>query len=149
MTPAEYRASFQPNVFVVPIGAEFLVVGWLCLEKIRAVHPLDDLCVVGLSCLLCEELSVNGEKSIHVLCRECDVSIQSANEHTLKHDRFLLAGVKLSASSSSQETPSPSNSAPDSLFDVSHKKHYLYLPSSIRLVLKRRLPPTLAAYRSI
>ncbi|KOM29958.1 hypothetical protein LR48_Vigan843s002000 [Vigna angularis] len=35
MTPAEYRASFQPNVFVVPIGAEFLVVGWLCLEKIR------------------------------------------------------------------------------------------------------------------
>ncbi|XP_047166632.1 B-box zinc finger protein 21-like [Vigna umbellata] len=44
------------------------------------------------------------------------MSIQSAN------DRFLLAGVKLSASSSSQETPSPSNSAPDSLFDVSHKK---------------------------
>ncbi|XP_052732466.1 B-box zinc finger protein 21-like [Vigna angularis] len=50
------------------------------------------------------------------------MSIQSANEHTLKHDRFLLASVKLSASSSSQETPSPSNSAPDSLFDVSHKK---------------------------
>ncbi|KOM38114.1 hypothetical protein LR48_Vigan03g149600 [Vigna angularis] len=65
---------------------------------------------------------VVGEKSLHVRCRECDVSIQSANEHTLKHDRFLLAGVKLSASSSSQETPSPSNSAPDSLFDVSHKK---------------------------
>lgn len=50
------------------------------------------------------------------------MSIHSANEHTLKHDRFLLTGVKLSASSSSQETTSPSNSAPDSLLDVSHQK---------------------------
>ncbi|KAL0432386.1 UNVERIFIED_CONTAM: B-box zinc finger protein 21 [Sesamum latifolium] len=32
-----------------------------------------------------------------ILCRECDVPIHKANEHTQKHARFLLTGVKLSA----------------------------------------------------
>lgn len=31
-----------------------------------------------------------------ILCRECDDSIHKANEHTQKHNRFLLSGVKLS-----------------------------------------------------
>ena len=31
-----------------------------------------------------------------MLCRECDVPIHRANEHTQKHNRFLLTGVKLS-----------------------------------------------------
>lgn len=35
-----------------------------------------------------------------ILCRECDVSIHKANEHTQKHNRFLLTGVKISANSS-------------------------------------------------
>ncbi|KOM49118.1 hypothetical protein LR48_Vigan07g282200 [Vigna angularis] len=78
-------------------------------------HPLCDVCQERRAFTFCQQ-----DRAI--LCRECDVSIHSANEHTLKHDRFLLTGVKLSASSSSQETPSPSNSAPDSLFDLSHKK---------------------------
>lgn len=34
-----------------------------------------------------------------ILCRECDLPIHSSNEHTQKHNRFLLTGVKLSASS--------------------------------------------------
>lgn len=34
-----------------------------------------------------------------ILCRECDVPIHSANEHTQKHNRFLFTGVKLSATS--------------------------------------------------
>lgn len=34
-----------------------------------------------------------------ILCRECDVPIHSANEHTQKHNRFLLSGVKLSSNS--------------------------------------------------
>lgn len=44
-----------------------------------------------------------------ILCRECDVSIHKANEHTQKHNRFLLIGVKVSANSSlysSSESPS-------------------------------------------
>lgn len=36
-----------------------------------------------------------------ILCRECDVSIHRANEHTQGHSRFLLTGVKLSSFSSS------------------------------------------------
>lgn len=36
-----------------------------------------------------------------ILCRDCDVSIHRASEHTRKHNRFLLTGVKISASMSS------------------------------------------------
>lgn len=35
-----------------------------------------------------------------ILCKDCDGPIHSANELTKKHDRFLLTGVKLSATSS-------------------------------------------------
>ncbi|KAI3774908.1 hypothetical protein L1987_49471 [Smallanthus sonchifolius] len=35
-----------------------------------------------------------------ILCKACDISIHEANEHTQYHSRFLLAGVKLSKSSS-------------------------------------------------
>lgn len=31
-----------------------------------------------------------------ILCRECDIPIHTANQHTGKHNRFLLTGVKLS-----------------------------------------------------
>lgn len=34
-----------------------------------------------------------------ILCRECDVPIHAANEHTQKHNRFLFTGLKLSATS--------------------------------------------------
>lgn len=44
-----------------------------------------------------------------ILCRECDIPIHKANEHTEKHNRFLLSGIKLSASSSSYDTSSSSN----------------------------------------
>lgn len=46
-----------------------------------------------------------------ILCRECDLPIHQANEHTQKHNRFLLTGVKLSASSSSSSSSlNPSSS---------------------------------------
>ena len=42
-----------------------------------------------------------------ILCRECDIPIHRANDHTQKHSRFLLTGVKLSSySSSSNQTSS-------------------------------------------
>ncbi|CAJ1972505.1 unnamed protein product [Sphenostylis stenocarpa] len=77
-------------------------------------HPLCDICQERRAFTFCQQ-----DRAI--LCRECDVSIHSVNEHTLKHDRFLLTGVKLSTSSSSQETASPSYSTPDSLLDVTHQ----------------------------
>lgn len=48
-----------------------------------------------------------------ILCRECDVSIHKANEHTQKHNRFLLTGVTISTNSSlytSSESPSVTSS---------------------------------------
>lgn len=44
-----------------------------------------------------------------LLCRECDIPIHKTNEHTQKHSRFLLTGVKLSASSYAHQTSSSSS----------------------------------------
>lgn len=46
-----------------------------------------------------------------ILCRECDGPIHSANELTMKHDRFLLTGIKLSATAALYEPP-PSGEKP-------------------------------------
>lgn len=53
-----------------------------------------------------------------ILCRGCDVGIHKANEHTQKHNRFLLTGVKISATPalhSSSSSSSSSSSAPNRL----------------------------------
>ncbi|KAK8572575.1 hypothetical protein V6N13_048164 [Hibiscus sabdariffa] len=52
--------------------------------------PLCDICQKKRAFLFCVQ-----DRAI--LCKDCDVPIHSANEHTERHDRFLLAGVKLSA----------------------------------------------------
>lgn len=52
-----------------------------------------------------------------ILCRECDISIHEANEHTQKHNRFLLTGVKLSSTCYSHQTSSSSNGC-DAAMDV-------------------------------
>lgn len=45
-----------------------------------------------------------------ILCKECDMPIHFANEHTQKHSRFLLTGVKLSdAAKLYSSTPSNNN----------------------------------------
>ncbi|XP_065868877.1 B-box zinc finger protein 20 [Euphorbia lathyris] len=67
--------------------------------------PLCDICKERKAFLFCQE-----DRAI--LCRECDIPIHRANEHTKKHSRYLLTGVKLSASSfpSSLYTSSSSSS---------------------------------------
>nr|XP_004238317.1 B-box zinc finger protein 21 [Solanum lycopersicum] len=55
--------------------------------------PVCDICQERRAFLFCQQ-----DRAI--LCRECDVSIHKANEHTQKHNRFLLTGVKISANSS-------------------------------------------------
>ncbi|KAL4277873.1 hypothetical protein GQ457_03G038410 [Hibiscus cannabinus] len=64
--------------------------------------PLCDICQEKRAFLFCQQ-----DRAI--LCRDCDVPIHAANEHTQKHNRFLLTGVKLSASSSLY---TPSSSSP-------------------------------------
>ncbi|XP_022944246.1 B-box zinc finger protein 20-like [Cucurbita moschata] len=64
--------------------------------------PSCDICQVRRAFLFCLE-----DRAI--LCRECDIPIHGASEHTQKHSRFLLTGVKVSpspATSSSSSTVS-------------------------------------------
>ncbi|XP_057975841.1 B-box zinc finger protein 21-like [Malania oleifera] len=51
--------------------------------------PLCDICQERRALLFCQQ-----DRAI--LCRDCDISIHSANQFTQNHDRFLLTGVKLS-----------------------------------------------------
>ncbi|XP_073124872.1 B-box zinc finger protein 21-like isoform X2 [Henckelia pumila] len=56
--------------------------------------PLCDICQDKRALFFCQE-----DRAL--LCKECDSSIHRANEHTKKHNRFLLTGVKLSAAAAS------------------------------------------------
>ncbi|XP_074313252.1 B-box zinc finger protein 20-like isoform X2 [Silene latifolia] len=62
--------------------------------------PLCDICQERRAFLFCRE-----DRAI--LCRECDIPIHKANEHTQSHSRFLLTGVRISASSAGYTNPSP------------------------------------------
>ncbi|KAK3006757.1 hypothetical protein RJ639_016198 [Escallonia herrerae] len=68
--------------------------------------PLCDICQERRALLFCQE-----DRAI--LCRECDIPIHEANEHTQKHNRYLLTGVKLSACAppSSHQTPACSRAS--------------------------------------
>ncbi|XP_057502002.1 B-box zinc finger protein 20-like [Actinidia eriantha] len=68
--------------------------------------PRCDICLDRRASLFCQE-----DRAI--LCRECDLPIHQANEHTLKHNRFLLTGARLSPYSYSSP-PSPSHPASSS-----------------------------------
>ncbi|MBA0681954.1 hypothetical protein Goari_023720 [Gossypium aridum] len=54
--------------------------------------PLCDICQEKRGFVFCVQ-----DRAI--LCKDCDVPIHSANQYTQKHDRSLLTGVKLSATS--------------------------------------------------
>ncbi|XP_058213224.1 B-box zinc finger protein 21-like isoform X1 [Rhododendron vialii] len=56
--------------------------------------PRCDVCQEKRAILFCQEDRA-------MLCTECDIPIHKANELTEKHNRFLLTGARLSASSSS------------------------------------------------
>ncbi|CAA0827672.1 B-box zinc finger protein 21 [Striga hermonthica] len=58
--------------------------------------PSCDICQDRQALLFCQE-----DRAL--LCRDCDIPIHKANELTEKHNRFLLTGVKLSATASSYE----------------------------------------------
>ncbi|KAK7310607.1 hypothetical protein RJT34_08212 [Clitoria ternatea] len=64
--------------------------------------PPCDICQEKRAYLFCQE-----DRAL--LCRECDLPIHRANEHTQKHNRFLLTGVKLSANSLDPASSSSTN----------------------------------------
>ncbi|KAL8153916.1 hypothetical protein V2J09_011676 [Rumex salicifolius] len=60
------------------------------LQPSNSSHlPHCDICQEKKALLFCQQ-----DRAI--LCRDCDVSLHTANELTHKHDRFLLTGAKLS-----------------------------------------------------
>ncbi|XP_055811550.1 B-box zinc finger protein 21-like [Solanum dulcamara] len=66
--------------------------------------PMCDICQERRGFLFCQQ-----DRAI--MCRECDLPIHKANEHTQKHNRYLLTGIKLSANSALYSSPSKSQSA--------------------------------------
>ncbi|KAF9676068.1 hypothetical protein SADUNF_Sadunf09G0100000 [Salix dunnii] len=86
--------------------------------------PLCDICQERRAVLFCQE-----DRAI--LCRECDLPIHKVSEHTQKHNRFLLTGVRLYGPS--QHTTSSSTSNCDANNNTtSNRNHQPYLkkPSS-------------------
>ncbi|KAJ4884580.1 B-box zinc finger protein 21 [Raphanus sativus] len=77
--------------------------------------PICDICQEKKALLFCQQ-----DRAI--LCNDCDASIHSANEHKKKHDRFLLTGVKLSASSAVYKPTSESSSSSSQDCSVPSKK---------------------------
>ena len=64
-------------------------------------EPLCDICQIRRAFLFCRE-----DRAI--LCRECDIPIHDTSEHTQKHSRFLLTGVKVSPSPATSSSCSSS-----------------------------------------
>ncbi|KAL2512958.1 B-box zinc finger protein 21 [Abeliophyllum distichum] len=86
--------------------------------------PLCDICQERRALLFCQQ-----DRAI--LCKECDESIHSANEHTSKHNRFLLTGVKLSAISVLySSTPISTTSAPTNINSQNSRNKSPSLPST-------------------
>lgn len=70
-----------------------------------------------------------------ILCRDCDVSVHTASELTMRHTRFLLTGVRLSAEPAAcPAPPAPSedeqNSSGSASFCCSAGGDAAALPSS-------------------
>ncbi|WVZ74415.1 hypothetical protein U9M48_022598 [Paspalum notatum var. saurae] len=65
--------------------------------------PLCDICQEKRGLLFCKE-----DRAI--LCRDCDVSVHTASELTMRHTRFLLTGVRLSAEPAACPAPPPPQS---------------------------------------
>ncbi|KAK2446772.1 B-box zinc finger protein [Trifolium repens] len=85
-------------------------------------YPLCDICQERRGYLFCQE-----DRAI--LCRECDIPIHKANEHTQKHNRFLLSGVKLS--NNSLDTDSSSTSIGSETRNYSSRSKANIIPRSV------------------
>ncbi|KAE8791582.1 B-box zinc finger protein 20-like [Hordeum vulgare] len=60
--------------------------------------PLCDICQEKRGFLFCKE-----DRAI--LCRECDMSVHTASELSMRHARFLLTGVRVSSEPASSPAP--------------------------------------------
>ncbi|KAK3231724.1 hypothetical protein Dsin_003605 [Dipteronia sinensis] len=79
--------------------------------------PICDVCQEKRAILFCQQ-----DRAI--LCRDCDVPIHSANEHTQKHNRFILTGVKLSATSTPYTSSTTNNNTGSDSVPVPKSHHH-------------------------
>lgn len=79
-----------------------------------------------------------------ILCNHCDSSIHSVNEFTVNHDRFLLAGVKLSTISSSFTSSSSTNSKSNLVDSSSLIDKSVVVPSSTSIIHNDALEGTVS-----
>ncbi|KAH8509534.1 hypothetical protein H0E87_011334 [Populus deltoides] len=107
--------------------------------------PICDICQDKRAFLFCQQ-----DRAI--LCGDCDGPIHTANEHTQKHNRFLLAGVKLSATSavymsSSSSVTSSGDLVPDSKSQKQQQQQSIKKPVSVAPVNSNppAVPSTLSA----
>ncbi|KAJ9166024.1 hypothetical protein P3X46_020825 [Hevea brasiliensis] len=98
--------------------------------------PLCDVCQEKRAFLFCQQ-----DRAI--LCRDCDVPIHEANEHTQKHNRFLLTGVKLSATSAFYVPSSSVTNGGDLVFD-SKSQQQSSTKKPVSFSLPSSNPPSLA-----
>ncbi|XP_058780777.1 B-box zinc finger protein 21-like [Vicia villosa] len=67
--------------------------------------PLCDICLERRGFVFCQQ-----DRAI--VCKECDFKNHCSNEHTKKHSRFLLSGIKLLSPASISPPPLPFSPAP-------------------------------------
>ncbi|KAJ4702044.1 Zinc finger, B-box [Melia azedarach] len=108
-------------------------------QRFSLVHPsteqfpLCDVCQEKRAFLFCQQ-----DRAI--LCRDCDVPIHTANEHTQKHNRFLLTGVKLSATSTLYT--SSANNGCDSVPDAKSRSQQSSIKKPVSVALLNSNPST-------
>lgn len=105
--------------------------------------PLCDICRERRGFLFCQQ-----DRAI--MCRECDLPIHKANEHTQKHNRYLLTGIKLSANSALYSSASPSQSAISSAdLSVSNLKSQNPISKSVAVSVSSTMTSTKAAAAAV
>lgn len=82
-----------------------------------------------------------------ILCRDCDFPIHKANEHTQNHNRFLLTGVKLSATATVYSSATASNSVPD-VKSQKGAQISIQKPVSVKPVIIHNSPSATAALKT-
>ncbi|XP_072957090.1 B-box zinc finger protein 23-like [Typha angustifolia] len=88
-------------------------------RRLSLIHPSDSSMQSTPLCDICQEkrgfLFCQEDRAI--LCRDCDLSIHTASDLTMKHNRYLLTGIKLSS------TPIVSTSLSIEVEEVDKIKH--------------------------
>ncbi|KAF7141153.1 hypothetical protein RHSIM_Rhsim06G0026900 [Rhododendron simsii] len=103
--------------------------------------PLCDICKEKRAFLFCQQ-----DRAI--LCRDCDFPIHKANEHTQNHNRFLLTGVKLSATATVYSSATAFDLVPDVKSQKGADQISIEKPISVKPAIINNSPSVTAAVKT-